>query len=93
MNKEKQIITIAKACGLDINKEPHLPDFCNDLNATRWAERTLLVTVQLQARYIQLLQALSWDHGRWIKADGWACFASAAQRAEALLKTINKWEE
>jgi hypothetical protein len=62
------------------------PLYHSDLNAIYEAERTLLVTVELQERYISRLKQLSFCE--WTKADGWAVFATCRQRAEALVLTL-----
>ena len=100
----KQInIAIAEACGwhdcsfisgecsglrkditsLNGRYEP-IPDYCNDLNAIHEAEG-ILTHEQIEV-YCSLLQKPQW--GIW-----WAISAPARQRAEAFLRTIDKWEE
>ena len=74
----------------DSGCQQSLPDYCNDLNLMHEVEKTL-VTVELQAKYIKWLRNLSFDRD-WTEADGWACFATARQRAEAYLRTIGKWK-
>lgn len=59
----------------------HIPDFTRDLNAMHEAEQIL--TPQQGWEYAQNLVV---DGGK-----GW--FATAAQRAEAFLRTIGKWTE
>jgi len=54
-----------------------VPDYLHDLNAVHDIERRCLTTINLQARYIRELKELAWDEA-WTKADGWACFATAA---------------
>jgi hypothetical protein len=65
-----------------------LPDYLNDLNAMHEAEKIL--TDPQHRRYRQLLRGVVGDH---------LCVtcrahvsATAAQRAEAFLRTIEKWE-
>jgi hypothetical protein len=116
MNKEKQKIAIAEACGwtqiepctccagVSRGYQPtpgahkkHLPDYLNDLNAMHEAEKTL--TDEQIAR---------WQRDLWLTCENdfyalEACAppivlrrfisATAAQRAEAFLRTIGKWEE
>ena len=98
MNKQEQRIAIAEACGwhdcqliksyegaqipygLSPNDSPILreaPDYCNDLNAMHEAEKVLLIQHQI-------------PYGEHC---GYDLKATAAQRAEAFLKTIGKWEE
>ena len=60
------------------------PDYCNDLNAMHEAERTMGDT-QLWVEYQSYLSD-AMGHV------GWVYHATAAERAEAFLKTIGKWE-
>ena len=71
-----------------INRKP-IPDYLNDLNAMHDAEKVLTVD--------QLI-----DQAEWLGASSnempiksWVVLlrATAAQRAEAFLRTIGKWEE
>jgi len=69
-----------------------LPDYLNDLNAMREAEKVLLIDDQ-QRVYVDTLVWLNNGgngsirfHGRWAAAT-----ATANQRAEAFLRTIDKW--
>ena len=103
MNKEQQQIAIAKACFWTINSLDlssgwrkgvtnftsnleYLPDYLNDLNAMHEAEKIL---DQMQARAYSDFLGQSEQDGTWA---GCHCFhQTAAQRAEAFLKTIDKW--
>jgi hypothetical protein len=97
MNKEQQRIKIAEACGWKVHpndrfivippNSPHsvqplstIPDYLNDLNAMHEAEKVL-------TNYQKFLQ----------KPDSYCTLVSvtstAAQRAEAFLRTLNLWEE
>ena len=60
-----------------------VPDYLNDLNAMHDAEKVL--TSQQIAPYVDLLEKMN---------EKWAtpAFATAAQRAEAFLRAIGKWE-
>lgn len=58
----------------------YLPDYLNDLNAIHEAEK--LIMDESSIIYVEYLGQISCP---W--------HATAAQRAEALLKTIGKWEE
>lgn len=98
MTPEAQRIAIAEACGwkpdyydedsgnrTDVWKNPRgfiqcLPDYLNDLNAMHEAEKTL--------------KAIQWDaYCDWLGGSLYDCaHASAASRADALLRTIGKWE-
>jgi len=105
MNKENQRIAIAKAMGWTPYSEeenPHfffhpgrkgwrelyhtqeIPDYLNDLNAMHEAEKVL-----------PDYKLLRW-HGHLLNACGRSVNASratAAQRAEAFLRTLGLWEE
>ncbi len=111
MNKEKQRIAIAEACGWKMHDHPDclakkegwvsrdwetwvmnpsgllvfkhdIPDYLNDLNAIHEAEK-VLNNVQRERYRTELVYMHA---GRDV-------FATAAQRAEAFLRTIGKWEE
>jgi hypothetical protein len=115
MNKNKQRIKIAEACGwthihseTDFNpdnarfsylagKHPldsdkgndycyyklEVPDYLNDLNAMHEAEKVILH--DNGAEYARNLLKIV-PHGDWMHT------ATAAQRAEAFLKTVELWE-
>jgi hypothetical protein len=103
MTEEQQRIAIAEACGYthvrivkaiegppDIGighhpTEPHsIPDYLNDLNAMHEAEVVIIKSGYTAIRtYEDLLQ----------KQIANIIFATAAQRAEAFLRTLNLWEE
>jgi len=99
MTNEQINIAIAEACGWKyVNNETHapdgsfwwskeleIPDYCNDLNAMHEAEKTLT--------YAQGGDMTLWIQRMTCAGYGPQLFATAAQRAEAFLKTINKWEE
>jgi hypothetical protein len=61
-----------------------VPDYLNDLNAMHEAEK-VLTNEQLEV-YCNILHKP--NHGVY-----WAIHATAAQRAEAFLRTIGKWED
>jgi hypothetical protein len=65
-----------------------LPDYCNDLNAIHEAERTL--NLSLAGGYARILTSIAWQSEQPVFAP---MTATARQRAEALLRTIGKWEE
>jgi hypothetical protein len=95
MTDEQINIAIAKACGWDNDDIERgytlcqfseiVPDYCNDLNAMHEAEK--IFDSALYCRYIDELctQAIKGKNSMYL--------ATAAQRAEAFLKTIGKWEE
>ena len=107
MNTEQQRIAIAEACGWQFIPEychgkdqppefttvtpdgRHLcgyyPDYLNDLNAMHEAEKTL--------DYNQMNRYQNIELSRFVHTGTtWICSATAAQRAEAFLKTLNLWK-
>jgi hypothetical protein len=64
-----------------------LPDYLNDLNAMHEAERIL--NPILAAKYARILTSIAWESEQPVFAP---MTASAAQRAEAFLKTLNLWK-
>jgi hypothetical protein len=88
---------IAKACGWKkparktvLNEKGYFvtqhaqsaPNYCNDLNAMHEAEATLTEDqLWIMARQIER----NWE-------DQWYFRATARQRAEAFLRTLDKWE-
>lgn len=108
MTPEAQRIVIAKVCGWEwmageaSDNHPsyygwgkdgvgfrQLPDYLTDLNAMHEAEKVLNKTLRLfyQSRLMKLQKA-DLVAGFWF-----LIHATAAQRAEAFLKTLNLWEE
>ena len=106
MTPEQQRIAIAEACGLtnvapmivknvkhegdDItvgiwSDDGWVPQYLNDLNAMHEAEKTLTDKAHEEFR-LNLYEVLG-DDSRLIVS------STAAQRAEAFLLTIGKWEE
>lgn len=69
---------------LDVLNNWDFPLWPRSLDAMHDAEREFLVSSGLQARYVKTLKDLSHDL-EWTQADGWACFATARQRAEAFV--------
>lgn len=61
-----------------------LPDYLNDLNAMHEAEKVLHLEIGLWGGYCGFLV----KDNTWFSAVG----ATASQRAEAFLKTLNLWE-
>ena len=106
MTEEAQRIAIAEACGWTeisdwgaggINgKHPTgpwvevIPDYLNDLNAMHEVEKML--TNRQKEKYLDILS--DFTEGRRDTSYVWhdTVFATAAQRAEAYLRTIGKWE-
>jgi hypothetical protein len=95
MNAEAQRIAIAEACE---DTEP-VPDYLNDLNAMNDAETHMQRSdVTFKTFFVEALEnvvrsSLENDFHKKLEME-WACaHATAAQRAEAFLRTLNKWEE
>jgi len=71
-----------------------IPDYLNDLNAMHEAEETLQSHHLCYEYNNKLYNILGNTVGnRADKPHHWTWHATAAQRAEAFLKTIGKWEE
>jgi hypothetical protein len=99
MNKEKQRIAIAEACGFKCSEYSHelrqlvaqfIPDYLHDLNAMHEA-MAHLEPDQVDQFAAELSGIVWWDLTS--NEVGHVANATAAQRAEAFLKTIGKWEE
>ena len=69
------------------NGMAQLPDYLNDLNAMHEAEKTLN-PIQA-AGYAKNLTSIAWQSEQPVFAP---MTANAAQRAEAFLRTIDKWK-
>lgn len=62
-----------------------IPNYCNDLNAMHEAEKVLIIMPEKRITYGHLLMDAT--------CKNWAAFhATARQRAEAFLKTLNLWK-
>jgi len=109
MNKEKQRIAIAEACGWTRKKgmrawnRPNnngwdcleqLPDYTNDLNAMHEAEKVLTPAQLRHYTNNHLYTVVIEEDADRSCADNFAqtTCATSAQRAEAFLRTIEKWE-
>lgn len=85
---------------LGLNLERVIPDYPRDLNAMHEAEKILKNDEPYSQRnfYASILGSLTYnDNGRgWQPLSNDDCFpithATAAQRAEAFLKTLNLWK-
>ena len=101
MKPEAQQIAIAEACGIvsrdcwgPLYKTAQgvvrvCPDYLNDLNAMHEAEKVLCDSPKRKHTYLQWLGCED-DYTSTV----FLCVAAtAAQRAEAFLRTIGKWEE
>ena len=93
MNKEAQRIAIAEACGEDNDSivRELIPDYLADLNAMHEAVMTLNADQMVSMdHHLDVVvgngkQGLNYEYFLWS--------ATAAQRAEAFLRTIGKWKE
>ena len=94
MTPEQQRIAIAEACGWyfmdDSWHYPNganaitTPDYLNDLNAMHDAEETL--------DYNQMNRYQNIELSRFVHTETtWICSATAAERAEAFLRTLDLW--
>lgn len=96
MNPEAQRIAIAEACGI-VTKDQwgplyrtqqgmvrDCPDYLNDLNAMHQAEEIL------NEKQEHIMNDTLWD---LMLGRKYLWHATAAQRAEAFLRTLGKWEE
>ena len=105
MSPDSQRIAIAEACGIvskdkwgSLYKTPRgilrdCPDYLADLNAMREAEATMNLTDKYQyGKAICKIMNIDTDGGLDVVDIYYAIHASAAQRAEAFLRTIGKWE-
>jgi len=108
MTPKQQTIAIAKACGWIQSKSstwdqwwyrkkgnrtyhPFPPDYLNDLNAMHDAEKTL--DPIRQCRYAETLYKLiKLMVGNHAVSGFMEIHVTAAQRAEAFLKTLNLWK-
>jgi hypothetical protein len=87
MTNEQINIAIAEACGWEdaFYDLLDIPNYCNDLNAMHEAEKVLGEVHSIKScEYDDWLQSTTEHDQKWR--------ATAAQRAEAFLKTIGKWE-
>ena len=106
MRYEQQQIAIAKACGRVQRPDglwfpegknygsQGIPNYLNDLNAMHKAEKML--TPDTRPEYLcQLFDAATRGRSGLYPVDEnyLSHHATAAQRAEAFLRTIGKWEE
>lgn len=70
-----------------------IPNYLSDLNAMHEAEKVL--TLEQQGAYTKHLKETCKRSGVWAAESlilNWFWHATAAQRAEAFLRTIGKWE-
>lgn len=98
MNKERQRIKIAEACGYVQRPDGcwkrrdmevgscGIPDYLNDLNAMHDAEKSSITDGEIWGEYFDTLSIVCCY-------DNDPITATASQRAEAFLKTLGIWEE
>jgi hypothetical protein len=106
MKAEQQRIAIAEACGWKCSEDSHelgqliaqfIPDYLNDLNAMHQAmahlepEQVNQFAAELSGIVLENREKYWWDLTS--NEVGHVANATAAQRAEAFLRTIGKWEE
>ena len=105
MSPDSQRIAIAEACGIvskdqwgPLYKTPRgilrdCPDYLADLNAMHEAEDNLLGMNKAEFA-VKLCRIVGRDWPNGIAGGSFAHVnATAAQRAEAFLRTVGKWEE
>jgi hypothetical protein len=107
MTPEAQRIAIAEFCGLKFpygiqfndkgaafdmhGSHAHCPDYLNDLNAMHEAWRKMSDDQKFLWR-TEITKIVERDRFLGRTEDCWYEGATAAQRAEALLRTIGKWQ-
>ena len=99
MKPEQQRIAIAEICGYNRTSSisgngpawtkgaeyfTRLPDYLNDLNAMHEAEENIRHDHDSWGKYLVFLSR---------SAPECRVFSTAAERAEAFLRTVGKWEE
>jgi hypothetical protein len=105
MKPEQQRIAIAEATGWKCSEYSHelgqlvaqcTPDYIHDLDAMHEAEQSLWLK-DWNLRYVFCDHLAGAIRGRRVNRNEWGpelmLDATAAQRAEAFLRTIGKWEE
>ena len=88
MTPEQQRIAIAEACGITnaeylmrygaMEEGETLPDYLTDLNAMHEAEKVKIIGTEYES-----------DYCMYLYENAHQCFATAPQRAEAFLRTLN----
>jgi predicted ATPase len=100
MTPEQQRIAIAEACGWKeeefgpswYQSYTKMPDYLNDLNAMHEAEKTLDDDLDLDySENLEIVTGARWGANNSYDMSKYRS-ATAAQRAEAFLRTIGKWE-
>jgi hypothetical protein len=93
MTQEEQRVAIAEACGEDSDSivRELIPDYLNDLNAMHEALKTLNADQMISMDYH--LDVVVGNGRQGLNCEYFLWSASAAQFAEAFLRTIGKWKE
>jgi hypothetical protein len=101
MSPEAQRIAIAKSVGIHLHDGDHapsnytfvtdLPDYLNDLNAIHEAEKCILHS-QKESYWDHLYENCQRSVFSRIDDNYKMIHSTAAQRSEAYLRTIGKWE-
>lgn len=69
------------------------PDYLNDLNAMHEAEKVLLDR-EIGSRFrLELCKNSDGPNSMFMTVEAAMCHATAAQRAEAFLRTLNLWDD
>jgi len=75
----------SSSSGTKLTESDHLPNYLIDLNAMHEAENVLFES--------NTWNASEYEHRLSKITTSWCWYATAAQRAEAFLRTIGKWKE
>jgi len=92
IHTDTEIVGYPVLCGfIDGKYLRAVPDYLTDLNAMHEAERRLTIEsfAKYESRLCESVDATGQDPDVWF----YVLTATAAQRAEALLRTIGKWTE
>ena len=102
MTTEAQQIAIAEACGYERRLDGYwrekgmvgscgIPDYLNDLNAMHEAEKFLDEMPNIHGPGVGICSAIEVYEDMLLGMCDHPIRATAAQRCEAFLKTLNKW--
>lgn len=90
MTTDEQNKAIAEACGY----RDWWPEFTSSLDAMHSAEQTLAPDMFITYVDVHLCDACRGEDKRWSPDTGWTpamVHATAAQKAESFLRTLNLW--
>lgn len=101
MDPIQQRIKIAEACGIAVEDGDHspgtpwpaLPDYLNSLNAMHEAEQFYFTSYATSASFELRISFYCAELHKLLPPGASIAHATATQRAEAFLKTLNLWEE